>query len=58
MENKEEILKALQTIKNICKEYSDCDPCPLAKGGYYGLRDRAPDSWKIKSTDTWKAFED
>ena len=58
MENRQEILKALQTIQNVCKANQCCDTCPLAKGNWCVIQDQSPEDWKIRTTDTWKAFED
>jgi hypothetical protein len=58
MENREEILKALRTIQNVCKEHLKCDNCPLSKSGCCVIGRDDPLDWNIKATDTWKAFED
>ena len=58
MESKEEILKALKTIQNVCKAHQNCNDCPLSKNGYCVLGEQDPVDWRIRATDTWKAFED
>ena len=58
MASKEEILQALKTIQNVCRETKSCDECSLAKGGWCEIQNRPPEDWKIKSTDTWNACED
>ena len=56
MESKEEILKALKTIQNVCKAHQNCNDCPLSKNGYCVLGEQDPVDWRIRATDTWKAF--
>ena len=58
MENREEILKALRTIKSVCKAHLNCDTCPLSRNGLCVVGRQDPENWNIKSVDTWKAFED
>ena len=67
MPNKEEILKALETIKNVCRQSNDCENCPFrvvnddCYGGYVcGINSECnPAEWKIKPREeSWRAFED
>ena len=60
MENREEILKALETIKSVCKSQPNCNGCPLSdKNGYCGVQDIEPEKWCIRYGETkWYAFED
>lgn len=67
MPSREEILKALQTIKSVCEQHEKCDTCPLqiADQDYYDnygcamQRNENPSDWKIKEPETvWRAFED
>ena len=58
MESREEILRALQTIQNVCKENKCCDTCPFERDGWCMVQDRDPADWKFRTIDTWKAFED
>lgn len=58
MTNKEEILRALKTIQNVCKEHLCCDDCPLEKNGWCVVQDQEPEDWKINDTDKiWRAFK-
>lgn len=56
---REEILKALHIIKNVCEESKDCEKCPFR----YGFDDCCitmgrPDDWEMPNENTpWKAFE-
>lgn len=56
-ENKEEILKALRTIKGVCIAHALCENCPLSKNERCVVNEQIPEEWQIKSTDTWTAFE-
>lgn len=67
MIDKEEILKALETIKNVCRQCDGCENCPFrvgnddCYGGYVcGIQiDDTPAEWKIKPREeSWRAFED
>ena len=67
MPSREEILKALQTIKSVCEEHDCCETCPFRVYdedcyGDYGCTLRKHDNpaeWKIKSREeNWRAFED
>lgn len=58
MEDRQEIIKALELIKNICKKHENCNTCPL---GTYDkccmIQDRNPEDWKINDTNQiWRAF--
>lgn len=59
---KEEILNALQIIKDTCQEstdtYKDCCLCPFNDGdGHCIVAEQAPCAWNIKSDEPWRAFE-
>ena len=57
----EEIVNALQVIKDTCKERYEgnpCGNCPLSKNGDCVLQNQPPEDWKIKpSAPIWRAFE-
>ena len=56
--NKEEILKAVNIIKEVCLEQkSNCMDCPFfSKDGCY-ITSNYPDHWEIKEKDdNWRAF--
>lgn len=60
--NKEEILKALKVIKNVCSEKkSDCEHCPfyLSNNGCQ-IMNKYPTFWKIQEDEDekWRAFYD
>ena len=59
--SQEEILNALQVIKDTCEEMPEFDPCehcPLSKNGNCILQEREPSIWAINPrTSVWKAFE-
>ena len=59
---KEEILNALQIIKETCQEstdtYGDCLLCPFNDGdGHCIVNEQAPSAWDIIEKETWRAFE-
>ena len=59
MQNREEILQALQTIQDTCDQYEDCPTCPLSKNGFCVLQEQPPHEWKIKKDQhVWRAFRD
>ena len=59
MTDREEILKALQVIKSTCKQYDNCDRCPLSKNGTCVLLEQPPENWKIVNKEPiWRAFEE
>ena len=55
--NKEEILKALKTIQNVCESHQ-CDTCPFANYSEECMKqERAPIDWIIGTEDTrWRAL--
>ena len=57
MENKEEILRALKTIQNVCREHQCCGTCPLSKDDCCVIGDQDPVDWRIRTAETWKAFD-
>lgn len=59
---KEEILNALQIIKETCAEatdqYTDCCLCPFNDGdGHCIVNEQAPSAWDIVEKEPWRAFE-
>lgn len=62
---KEEILNALQIIKDECTDTADCYGCPfgvLVKNTYGCMlkMDENPEDWRIKNEkeSVWRAFEE
>ena len=61
MVEREKILEALETIKEICTK-STCDECPLRSDGYEYVcmlhnTDIPPIDWKLNTAKgTWRAF--
>lgn len=61
----EEIVTALETIKDVCKEYdNDCCHCPLrvsdskyARYASCGIHNTYPHSWKPKRPEKWYALD-
>lgn len=55
---KEEILKALNVIKDECKEAEACECCPFSdKNAFCVFRKDQPYEWDIKATEeVWRAF--
>ena len=67
MTDREEILKALQTIKSTCEQQDMCLTCPLRVydedcADDYGCAlntHHTPAEWKLKpQEESWRAFED
>lgn len=51
-----EIIVALKTIKEVCKNYEECYDCPLGyECGCY-LGDHIPKDYNINQQGNWKAF--
>ena len=60
MRTKEEIIKALNIIQEVCNETDICYKCPLSdnRDGCV-LQNMSPIDWDIKtSEDVWRAFYD
>ena len=59
MEEKQEILKALELIKNICKKQEHCDECSFGtRDGYCLIQDKSPEDWELNDTKPlWRAFK-
>ena len=59
----EEILQALQTIKDVCDDHPRCIGCPFyndddPEGCNIVDSNRSPSEWAIKDTEEdWKAFK-
>ena len=61
----EEILQALQVIKDVCDQHDNCTGCPFHvpnENGVYECKirndDELPAQWNIKDDDDeWKAFK-
>lgn len=60
MEDREEIIKALKTIKNTCKSFLKCSHCPFGTDNSdCVLKRQSPEEWKIgEETEVWRAFSD
>ena len=56
---KNEILKALTIIKEVCEEIGDCTICPCGDCmGVCLVSDDVPTSWEIKEVEeVWRAFK-
>ena len=60
----EEIISALETIKDVCEEFkNDCGHCPLrVPAGEYtrvscGIGNTYPNYWKVRRPDDWTALD-
>lgn len=55
---KEEIIKALKVIQDICKSNENCETCPLRSlENLCAISDRQPDCWSIQGKDEgWRAL--
>lgn len=57
----EEILNALNVIKDTCSNISNiqnCWLCPFSdRDGHCIVTEKAPCVWNIKSDEPWRAFE-
>lgn len=58
MVNREEILDALELIRNICANCEDCENCPFCCEDFCVFRKGdTPESWRLNSkNDIWRAF--
>lgn len=58
MPSKEEIIKALETLKTVCDTAETCDKCPLYDGcGDCGITSLEPGNWAInKPGEVWRAL--
>lgn len=56
---KEEIMKSLNMIKEICYDSEDCQSCPFGRcDGVCNVQLKSPQTWHIKKEEkVWKAFE-
>lgn len=62
-EKKEELLKALEVIKSVCKETKTCLECPLRCNSEVPkcyIYKRMPNAWatKCEQEEHWRAFYD
>lgn len=62
-EKKEELIKALEVIKSVCKEAKTCRLCPLRCTGEIPncyVYNRMPNAWstKCEQEEHWRAFYD
>lgn len=65
--DKQDILKALNTIKELCAEYDNCTTCPLRYDGisnvcYLKVVLEVPEEWDLNKSDinngnNWRAFK-
>lgn len=55
----EEIINALQVIKDVCNKNEKCVMCPLrSRGVGCTLMNTFPNQWEIKNNETnWRAFK-
>ena len=60
MKSQKEIIEALKTIKEVCKESSDCYECPLRKNRTLCyINEKVPINWDIHdSAEMWSAFNE
>ena len=50
----DELLKALQTIKNECKKHNNCNGCPiLTYGDECGLESDKPSKWALEKREVY-----
>jgi hypothetical protein len=50
----EELLKALELIKETCKKCDECEDCPLANSaGNCGVKQEVPEEWKLKKKEVY-----
>ena len=56
--SQEEILKALRVIKETCKEYGSCSPCPFSRNGSCVITNVSPHNWRINEDSIvfWKGL--
>lgn len=55
---KEEILKALKVIQDVCNSHEDCGTCPLCKSNNFcSVSNATPNEWRIAGTnEIWRAI--
>lgn len=62
MVNEKEIVRALQTIQQVCRENYECSDCPFLIDGLNirkcGISENDPDHWRINTHSEWKAFKE
>lgn len=58
MPSKEEIIKALETLKTVCDTAETCNECPLYSScGECGITELGPGDWAINKPDkVWRAL--
>lgn len=55
---REEIIKAVRTIKEICGKYEACYYCPFCTSSDgCVINGKIPRKWEIKREDIWRVFE-
>lgn len=59
MENRQEILKALELIKGMCQKHEYCNECPFGtQDDYCIIQEQMPEDWKLNDTESlWRAFK-
>lgn len=65
MEERNNLIDALNVIKKECEKHACCETCPMVYRNYMGeewcyLKDNTPSMWRIKERekeDIWKAFK-
>ena len=59
MEDKQEILKALALIQNICRKQEKCGSCPFCMDdSFCQMQGQPPENWKLNNTEPiWRAFK-
>ena len=50
----DDLLKALQLIKETCEKHDDCEECPLSTAcGDCGVQELAPADWKLQKREVY-----
>lgn len=55
---REEVLRSLRIIQDVCRNSSNCERCPLNKDDACGIKSDFPEDWNLPENEKpWKAFE-
>lgn len=54
---REEIINALEVIKNVCEENKCRESCPFNRGTVCKIQDSCPANWEIVEKFFWKALD-